>query len=108
MDKESAASVQNRQQDMLWVYTSSVLFFLNLTAIDLTMGRWYCLVCLIYPTFPGSHVGFAKLFSDGGVESAEAASTSCSILHEHSGVLIMLGPWGAAGVWRRAAEVVPK
>ena len=88
--------------------TPRVLFLINLTAIDLTMGRWYCLACLIYPTFPGSHVGFAKLFSEGGVETAEATSTSCSFLHEHLGAPIVLGPWVSVGVWRRAGEVVLK
>ena len=107
MDKERAASVQNRQRDTLRVYTSSVAFY-NLPEIDLPMGRCYCLACLIYPTFPGSHVGFAKLFSDRGVETAETASTSCSILHEHLGVLIALGSRGSVGVWRRVAEVVLK
>lgn len=72
------------------------------------MGRRYRLVCLIYPPFPGSHVELAKLFSDSGVETAEAASTSYSILREHLGVLNVLGPWGSVEVWRRAVEVVLK
>lgn len=57
---------------------------------------------------PGKPFGCAKLFSDGGVEAAETASTSYFILHEHLGILIVLGHWVSVGVWRRAAEVVPK
>ena len=108
MDKERAASVQIGSE-IRCACTPHVLLFMNLPAIDLAYhGEVYYLACLIYPTFPGSHVGFAKLFSDSGVEIAEAASTSCPILHEHLGVLIVLGPWGSVGVWRRAAEVVLK
>ena len=98
MHKERAANVQSRQRDMLHVCTSSVNFHKP------TCNRsCYGLVCLKYPTCPGSRIKFAKLLSDGGVETAEAASTSGFILHELLGILNALETWGSVRLWRRGS-----
>ena len=88
--------------------TPQALIFINLPVIDHTWELILSCIgaCLRYPTFPGSHVKFARLFSDGGVGTTEAASTSGFILHEHLGVLNALRLCGSVRMWRRAAEVV--